>query len=733
MKTNRPSDPFRHTALAHAAKHALATLGLLFVPVLLSPAAAQQTPAGPTAQAEEDTLQRIVISANKRLEKQREVAGTVSVLNGSDLERRGARDQEDMLKLTPGVQLSRGDPNGNTISIRGLTSQVAPESGGLQQSPTGRYVEDVPLASPSGKGFVADIVPFDLERLEVLRGPQGALFGSGSLGGAVRYLYAKPNLKEFGATVVLGASKTSQGGSAATLQAMVNAPLSDSLALRVVAFDVNEPGYIDNKGTKTQDGNKLNKSGGRLLATFKPVRELTATLVLSSEKTTNKDFSYVFGDTKKLEHDNPTLGRNTGKMDFTSLNVDLDLGAVMLTSLTGYWKTTATTAGDDTRLFSSLGIDVPLVSRSGNGSLDATSQELRLSSKAGGDLSWVAGVFFQRSKGSSASKQSDPSAAFGVVDLVDLTARVKGQEQAVFADGEWALGSGFSVGAGARYYKTRLEYSQTGTIFGGPSNDFPPTSNADGVTPKVSVKYRFADNMWYGLVSRGYRYGGFNSGSIPSEYKSDKLTNYETGVRLSPAAGVQLDLTAFLLDWKDAQFTYFEQRGAVPFSGVGNVGQARSTGLEAALRWRLNSTFDVAAAVASTDAKTSADVAVPLGRGSTVVKSGTRLPGSAKLQTALQANVRFAGPLGSDGRFNATHTHLGDRVMDLTGFDKAAGYNTLDLGLSFQKGGWTLSTRVDNATDERGIQNIQGSSGGSFAQYYLQRPRTFVVSLRYDH
>ncbi len=732
MKTNRTSVPFRPTASAQAAKLALATMGLLVLPVLVSPALAQQTPAT-AAQAEEDTLQRVVISANKRLEKQREVAGTVSVLSGGDLERRGARDQEDMLKLTPGVQLSRGDPNGNTISIRGLTSQVAPESGGLQQSPTGRYVEDVPLASPSGKGFVADIVPFDLDRLEVLRGPQGALFGSGSLGGAVRYLYAKPNTQAFDATVVLGGSKTSQGGSAATLQAMVNAPLSDKLALRAVAFDVNEPGYIDNKGTKTTDSNELNKRGGRLLASFKPVRELTATLVLGSEKTTNKDFSYVAGDTKKLEHDNPTLGRNVGKFDFSSLNVDVDLGGMTLTSLTGYWKTNATTVGDDTRLFASLGLELPLVTRSGSGSLDATSQELRLSSKAGSDLSWVAGVFWQRSKGTSASKQSDPSAAFGVVDLVDLVARVKGQEQAVFADGEWALGNGFSVGAGARYYKTRLEYSQTGTVFGGPSDDFPPTSNVSGVTPKVSAKYRFGDNMWYGLVSQGYRYGGFNSGPSPSEYKSDKLTNYETGVRLNPAAGVQLDLTAFLLDWKDAQFTYFEQRGAVPFSGVGNVGQARSTGLEAALRWRLNSVFDVAAAVASTDAKTRAGVAVPLGRRSTVVAAGTRLPGSAKLQTALQANARFAGPLDSAGRFNITHTHLGDRVIDLTGFDKAPAYNTLDLGLSFQKGGWTVATRVDNASDSRGIQNIQGSSGGSFAQFYLQRPRTFVLSLRYDY
>ena len=114
------------------------------------PALAQQAPATPPAS--EDESQRVVITANKRAEKQREVAGTVSVISGSDLERRGARDQEDFLKLTPGVQLNRGDPNNNGITIRGLSSQASPESGGAQQNPSGRYLEDVPLASPIGKG-----------------------------------------------------------------------------------------------------------------------------------------------------------------------------------------------------------------------------------------------------------------------------------------------------------------------------------------------------------------------------------------------------------------------------------------------------------------------------------------------------------------------------------------------------------------------------------------------------
>ena len=696
------------------------------------PVMAQQAPTTPPTA--EDELQRVVVTANKRSEKQSDVAGTVSVISGNDLERRGARDQEDFLKLTPGVQLNRGDPNNNGITIRGLSSQASPESGGGQQNPSGRYLEDVPLASPIGKGLVADILPFDLDRIEVLRGPQGALFGSGSLGGALRYVLAKPDMKSFGATAQVGVSRVSQGKTAPSLYGMVNVPLNESAALRVVAFDRTSPGYIDNKGTMTKDANKTNQTGGRILFTVKPIKELTATLVTSTQKTSQDDFSYVFGDAKKLEHDNPTLGRGTSQFDFSSLTVDYDLGSTTLTSITGHWKTKSNGVGDDTRLFGTLGMALPLVSRVNSGASESQSQELRLASKPGGNFSWVAGLFYQTNKGNGAGKQSDPSGAFGVVDLVDLMTKQKASESAVFFDGEYSLGGGWSASLGGRSYKTKTSFQQTGTVFGGPSNSPVLAGGDEGTTPKASVKYRFNDNMWYALASKGYRYGGVNEGPPATPFKSDTLWNYETGVRLAPAPGVQLDLSAFLLDWTNAQFTYFAMNGALPFAGIGNVGKARSTGLEAALRWKVSPVFDVAASLARIDAKTTQDVQTMAGRAPVTIASGAQLPGTAKLQTALQGNYRFSGPFGTAGRFNVTHTHVGDRVIDLTAFYKAPSYDALDLGLSFNKDNWTMSAGLTNATDSRGIMNIQGTPDGnkSFQQYYLQRPRTLDLSVRYD-
>jgi outer membrane receptor protein involved in Fe transport len=466
----------------------------------------------------------------------------------------------------------------------------------------------------------------------------------------------------------------------------------------------------------------------------KPIKELTATLVTSTQKTSQDDFSYVFGDPKKLEHDNPTLGRGTSQFDFSSLTVDYDLGSTTLTSITGHWKTKSNGVGDDTRLFGALGLALPLVSRVSSGASESQSQELRLASKPGGNFSWVAGLFYQTNKGNGAGKQSDPSGTFGVVDLSDLMTKQKASESAVFFDGEYSLGGGWSAGLGGRSYKTKTSFQQTGTVFGGPSNSPVLAGGDEGTTPKASVKYRFNDNMWYALASKGYRYGGVNEGPPATPFKSDTLWNYETGVRLAPAPGVQLDLSAFLLDWTNAQFTYFAMNGALPFAGIGNVGKARSTGLEAALRWKVSPVFDVAASLARIDAKTTQDVQTMAGRAPVTIASGAQLPGTAKLQTALQGNYRFSGPFGTAGRFNVTHTHVGDRVIDLTAFYKAPAYDALDLGVSFNKDNWTMSAGLTNATDSRGIMNIQGTPDGnkSFQQYYLQRPRTLDLSVRYD-
>ena len=701
------------------------------------PALAQQSqPASPAAA--EDDAQRIVITASKRAERQRELAGTVSVLSGGELERRGARDQEDSLKLAPGVQFNKGDVASNTITIRGIGTATANEGAGAQQGPTGSYLEDVPMASPLGKGTVVDPLTWDLDRVEVLRGPQGVLFGSGSLGGAVRYLYNKPRFGQREASIKGEYAKATEGAGAFSVYGMLNAPLSDGAALRVVAFDRRDPGYIDNLGTRKKDANDVHQRGGRLLLSVRPNKSLTATLTASTQKTEQGDTFSVSPDPGKLVHTSPNNSTRSSTTDFYSLTVDWNLGAHTLTSITGHWRNQGTNLIDDTELFASQGIVVPQVYRPQTSHSKATSQELRIASNPGTALSYVAGVFMQDVDAGGRGQQIDPSAAFGIATLVDLTSQGSGRERALFLDTEYRLGGGWSVGAGGRYYRTEVQSSSTGTQFGAPSNVGPISTNDSGFTPKLAAKYRFGgENLWYAVAAKGYRYGGVNGTAPFKPYKSDSLWSYETGVRLAPAPGMQLDLAAFLLDWKDAQFTYFippTPTNRLPQSGIDNVGKARSTGLEASLRYRVSAALDLAASLATIDAKTRVDTAIPAGRAAVTAPAGSRLPGTPDLQAALQANFRFAGPFGTQGRANATYTHVGDRVMFLGGNKPADAYDTLDLGVSFSRGSWTLAAGVANAGNEKGVMSITGAPAGvgSFAQYFLQRPRTMTVSLRYD-
>ena len=735
----------RVAASSDRRRRALRWAALMAAPALAAPALAQTAPA-PAASAatraearpegRSTELDAVVITANKRAEKQREVAGTVSVLDGADLERRGARDQEDTLKLTPGVQFNKGDISSNTITIRGIGTTTSNEGGGGQQGTTGQYLEDVPLAAANGKGIVWDPITFDLDRIEVLRGPQGVLFGSGSLGGAIRYLFNKPNLTSFEASLKGEVAKASGGNTKPSEYAMVNVPFADGVAaVRVVAFDRRDPGYIDNLGTGHKDANDVHQSGGRVLVTVKPSRDLAATLVASTQDTKQGDTFSVSPDKGRLEHTAPNDSRRKVQNDFYSLTVDYNLGPATLTSIGGYWKNKTEALIDDTELFASVGVVVPQVYRPQTSGGHAVSQELRIASNPGGPLSWVAGVFYQHSNGSFAGKQIDPSALFGLANLVDLTSEGRGSEKAAFADAEYAFGGGWSAGLGARYYRTAIEGSQSGTVFGGDSGYAPIGTTDHGVTPKATVKYRFGENLWYALASKGYRYGGFNPPPTSSTFKSDSLWNYETGVRLAPAPGLKLDLTAFYLDWKDAQFTYFFLQNGLPNSAIGNVGKARSMGLEATLRYKLSGSFDVGASAAYTDAKTSEDFSLLSGRRVVPVPSGSRLPGTTKLQTALDGNYRFAGPMESGGRASATYTHVGSRQLYLGDQKPADGYDTIDVGLSFTRQNWTIDAGIANLTNEKGVLSITGApvGVGAFAQYFLQRPRTFRLALRYDY
>ena len=698
---------------------ALAAVGLCTSLAAVAQSTAPETKKDDSTSDSVQSIDRIVITASKRQEKLREIAGSVSALQGADLEARGTKDHEDLFKLVPGVQFNKLEGDTSVITIRGIGTSA---SGNFVQSTTGIYIEDVPFNDPYIFRTSPDVAPFDLQRVEILRGPQGVLFGSSSMGGAVRYLFNKPNLKATEFSLLSSVSSTSGGGTNHGEYAMGNLPLSDKAGLRVVLFNRDESGYVDDTARSAKNTNDLHQSGGRLLATFAPIKALNITALYMTQATKTDDSSNIT-DLATVSKALALPSPRKSQFDLFSLQVDYDFDGVRLTSNTGYLTKEWTGASDLSRFAAFYG---PGSYAAFDEKSKATSQELRVSSIGTGPLTWLAGVFYQRYTYD--QNDSVQAAAFALPSLI----KSKAIESSVFAQGDFTLANGVTLGLGGRYYRTKNDIDSNVNFVPGSAG-----SSDSGFTPRASVKFKFADdNLAYALVSKGYRFGGINitqfnpnplapSFVTPPTYNSDSLINYEVGLRLSPAPTVRVDATVFLLDWKGLQVNI--PRPGDGFGYTANVGKARSKGLELGVTWTPVQGFTASTAMAYTDAKTTEFYASSTGP----VPSGTPLPGTPKFQIANQATYSFAAPFDTSGRAAVTQTYVGKSFNDLFKTAEQGGYSVVDARLSFAAQHWELTFFANNLLNKKAVAGVQAFPG-FYTDYYINRPRTVGASVRFD-
>ncbi|MDH0863864.1 TonB-dependent receptor [Mitsuaria sp. GD03876] len=725
---------------------------LLAVGSLISLAAAAQQaapePPKPEAKPGADdkapvALDRVEITSSKRRQLQSEIAGTVTALSGSKLEQLGAVDAESVFKLSPGVQFNKGNADGALYSIRGIGTNTSSDNVIFGQASTGIYIEDVPFTDPYVYISSPDVMPFDLERVEVLRGPQGALYGSSSLGGAVRYLFAKPDLREQRFTVQAGASSVSGGGTGYNWAAMANQPLVDGVAaLRVVLGKRRDPGYVDNGTTGRKDVNVGNADSARVILAVKPMTGLDLTATYVRQKSTQDGDSGVSPDPNRLSVNAPTDAKVDSKFDLGTVQVNWEVAGLRLTSLTGYQTKRRNQDSDltyqlvpDFTIYG--GVNYPNVDRALNTerrSSNSFTQEIRLAPATPGDLNWLVGAFHQKANFFRTQKvtlpgANDPENLPGDIYFETLR-RGEAVENSVFADVDWKLTPNWNVGAGARRFKTSVDFERSN--FGAPLDYFQDKDS--GTTPRFSTRYQFSPQVAaYATASRGYRFGGINTtGSTP--YKSDSLWNYEAGLRLQPARNLSLDLSVFTLDWKNIQVSTANPEG---FIVIGNVAKARSNGLEATLGWRPRSDLTLNASVAVTDAKLGASFVSANGRD---VASGTQLPGVAKFQSTLEAAYRWAGPFDASSTLGAVLQHTGKRKAQLDADLDLPAYTTLDLRWTLTWSQIELAVFAQNVADKRGqssavvnYSTYQNPGAVNYTQWYPIRPRTVGLNLRYDY
>jgi outer membrane receptor protein involved in Fe transport len=725
-----------------------------------APVWAQEAAPAETVATDATTLDRITVTAGKREQSVREVAGSVSAVTGQQLQDIGAQSLADYIQSTPGVVFNQYQPGVSHVVVRGIASN----SGNVQgQATTGYFLNEVPLTEPGWTIVVPDIDTFDLNRVEVLRGPQGTLFGSASMGGAINYVANTADASGFDAAVEATASQTRNADTGFGAKAMVNVPIKqDVFAIRAVAQYRDDPGYLDNIGLGKDGSNDVTVSGGRLSMVLTPNENTTLTWLSLLQKTDSDDNSYRI----------PALGdlvRNTAVAEFTdtdislhSLRWDQDLGWANFTALASYQKKQQDWRFDYTpiRVFYNADLDLDLTSPlyiNSGGESEGRSLELRLTSPSGGRFEWLLGaMYFDTDKtlyeaigAQGAAAAFDNSSLYGpgsgAVIAPDgeifnaFYSDVDGSEAALFGEGTYAFTPEWKLTVGGRLFKTKVRIISTQVGFSTYPGDpivTPSETDESGFNPKVSLSYTPNDNvMFYGLVSEGFRFGtpntpGLSAYPIPAGSGSDSLTNYELGTRTTWLDGrLQLDATAFYVDWSDIQL-----RLQTPdfFNYATNGGKAYSRGIELSAGWRPNDRFQWLSSVTWQRARLDEDLFILFAG---TAPKDSRLPGSSDWSVNNNLSYRF------DSRFSPTltltHQYLSEGISDLNSAvpgavpNKQGDYNLFDLRFRMSFGNTDITLFGSNLTDERGVTRTVSEVNGLGEG--IVRPRTFGVTAHWRY
>lgn len=674
-----------------------------------------------------DTSQDIIVTATKRPERVRDIAGSVTAFDESSLNVIGAQSFADYLTRTPGVVFNQTVPGNSAAIIRGVATTTGIAQG---QGTTGYFINDVPLTDPFYSGGIPDIDAFDVDNVTILRGPQGTLFGSSSLGGAINYQAARPDLNSIDMHVRGTLADTRGGEAAFNAGAMVNLPLvNDTLAVRGVYTRRRIAGFIDNVGTGQTDSNRTDIEGGRALVTYAPEPGTTFNYLFLTQTT----------DTRDAGSTEPAIGRYAKstvtpepfryRVTLHNVRVDQDIaGGTLTATATAHRKTLS---GDQD--YSGF---VPAFLRPARflepGTIRGETVEARYASASGGRIEYLVGVFHDstRERIGNVLVTPDAEALIGTTTALEALSRIDAHETAIFGEGSLRLADSLKLTVGGRAFWTRLRSVTTssGPLVGADTVQN-GASREDGFNPKASISWQFdPDNMVYALVSRGFRFGGPNVSSatdtsIPSQFGSDSLTNYEIGTRLAFAdRRLLIDGTLFWVDWDDIQFS---QRAASGLVFTANAGRARNRGVEMSVTALPAPGLSIQGAVTYLDGELRQDY----GSGASLVPAGSRLPGASRWQVADSITYAPAGMrIAPTASFS--HRYVSRAPGELRPDSRIqGGYHLFDARAGVTLGQIGLTAFVENIGDARGVS--QASTGIRGPQEFLVRPRTIGLTLDY--
>ncbi len=691
-------------------------------------------------------LQEVLVTANKRRESAREVPGAVTVISGGKLESIGASNFQDFATYVPGLSSASDGVGENQIAIRGITS------GAQISSTVGVYVDESPVGSSSAfalGSYGLDFNVFDLERLEVLSGPQGTLYGASTLGGLLKYVTMPPDLNTYGATVQSEVSDTINGGLNHSERGVLNLPIiPNHLAIRADGIAENDAGYVDNPDRGLKDVNAAKTRGGRisLLGRITPDLNLRVSVMQQSiDRNGNSDV-----DRDPMTHQ-PVQGKYdqsplidepfTSRFLLYSGLVTWNLHWAQVTSMSSWQDIGTTGTLDETGDFGGLlrtGNLIPFAAADA-ATVKKYTQELRLTSQDSKIFEWQVGAFYTVEHaddflGVSGDLAKDnallgliPVGALGpdlTVQLLDEPLQSTYRELAGFADATAHLTQRLDVTLGVRYSGNRQGYQQQesgvlGLISGltgaltGASTDTGGVSRANVATYLFTPRYHITPStMIYARVASGYRPGGpnyiapapFPSG--PATFNPDTVWNYELGSKASFFHNrATVDFDVFYIDWnKILLLTNLDGNNTIE-----NGGKAQVRGTELTANVKVVRGLTVGGNMSYSDAKLAEDVPA------LDAKSGERLPLSPRFSAALTADYNVPVSEWLRGTAGVSYRFVGNRPV---GFDGSTtnpqywlgAYEIMDLRFGVQSRLANVSLFLKNVFNRLGEVSADASA-----------------------
>ena len=794
--------------------------GVSLACVMSAPAMAQQQQEEQEQVTDSETIN---VTAQRRDEDILDVPYNISAISGDSIEASVTLDAAELIRGVAGVSMIDQGPRNaatfNSIRIRGLNVDASNNGDFAVASvaSVSTYVNDTPV--------FANLALIDLERVEILRGPQGTLYGSGALGGTVKYLLRDPQLGEFEGRISGAASHVNGSSSEGYYgDVTLNIPLGERFAIRANVGVADYPGVTDyvNLYVLNPDGSVPNPNG--VFDTgFDAVNYTSAEDVDTYEYTYGRlsalweisehvaaNATYIFqhddvGGRRQITEGVDGLGNTYGEyesgavirepssrdFDMLGLEVDIDLGFATLTSSTSRYNIEGESVTNSSGFWANGGIVNfytafnpaavafttvhPLLYRTPRTNSDeALIQELRLVSAAGGRFDWLAGVFYQDQE-RTLTQRSDYvgfeefydaySAFYALPDFVSTDnvfeyARAEEfRDLAVFGELTWRLTDNVRLTGGFRWFDNESNVDTDVGVgafdsvrAGGVAASTFNSSESDTLFKANLAVDLTENNLFYATVSEGYRRGGnnavvvqtlpyFNNDPDWQEYDSDRVVNYEVGVK-GLIHGVRYDASLFYVDWQDPQLNTFAPFG--DFFAVANGDSARTQGLEFQASSHLTDNFSYALGYAYVQAELTGDFINP--EGTLVAAEGRELPGVPEHMVNLALN--YTRPINSsldfvtilDGYYQSETNNLVEPTDPNS--RTFGGFSIWDATATVQSARWNASLFVKNIFNEEGVTGSFSVSEfgpnpavgfyGSNSRLFIALPRTFGLQLGYN-